>query len=143
MAGGHGHFLHLVQPGHGGGDLEAAGWVTGSGRAIVNGRELESFEAKEMLGYQHIARIYEVFPLLCQLCGGQMRIIAFIAHSANIRQMLDHLGVQAEPPNISPSRGPSLREDCEVQIGEGVEVEPGWDLVAQSAPDFDVDQRVN
>ena len=29
-----------------------------------------------------IARIYEVFPLLCPLCGGQMRIIAFITHSA-------------------------------------------------------------
>ncbi len=40
-----------------------------------------------------IARIYEVFPLLCPLCGGQMRIIAFITHSADIRQMLDHIGV--------------------------------------------------
>lgn len=25
-----------------------------------------------------MARIYEVFPLLCPICGGQMRIIAFI-----------------------------------------------------------------
>ena len=25
-----------------------------------------------------IARIYEVFPLLCPLCGGQIRLIAFI-----------------------------------------------------------------
>jgi hypothetical protein len=32
-----------------------------------------------------IARIYEVFPLLCPLCGGQMRILAFITHSADIR----------------------------------------------------------
>ena len=30
-----------------------------------------------------IARIYEVFPLLCPLCGGQMRIIALITHSAD------------------------------------------------------------
>jgi hypothetical protein len=29
-----------------------------------------------------IARIYEVFSLVCPLCGGQMRIIAFITHSA-------------------------------------------------------------
>ena len=34
-----------------------------------------------------IARIYEVFPLLCPLCGGQMRIIAFITHSADIRHI--------------------------------------------------------
>jgi len=39
-----------------------------------------------------IARIYEVFPLLCPMCGGQMRIIASITHSADIRQILDHIG---------------------------------------------------
>ena len=27
-----------------------------------------------------IARIYEVFPLVCPICGGPMRIIAFITH---------------------------------------------------------------
>ena len=61
-----------------------------------------------------ITRIYEVFPLLCPLCGGQMRIIAFIMHSADIRQILDHLGVASEPPNIAPARGPPLWEDYQV-----------------------------
>ena len=55
-----------------------------------------------------IARIYEVFPLLCPLCGGQMRIIAFIAHSADIRHILDHIGVESEPPHSAPARGPPL-----------------------------------
>ena len=32
-----------------------------------------------------IARIYEVFPLLCPKCGGQMRLVALITHSADIR----------------------------------------------------------
>jgi hypothetical protein len=89
-----------------------------------------------------IARIYEVFPLLCPLCGGQMRIIAFITHSADIRQMLDHIGVQAEPPNIAPARGPPMWEDCDAQVGEGAQVEPDWDLAAQPAPDYEVDQRM-
>ena len=44
-----------------------------------------------------IARIYEVFPLLCPLCGGQMRIIAFITHSADIRQIDWDLAAQPEP----------------------------------------------
>jgi hypothetical protein len=57
--------------------------------------------------------------------------------------MLDHIGVQAEPPNIAPARGPPLWEDCGAPIGEGVEVEPDWDLAAPSAPDHEVDQRVN
>jgi hypothetical protein len=90
-----------------------------------------------------IARIYEVFPLLCPLCGGQMRIIAFITHSADIRQMLDHIGVQSEPPNIAPARGPPLWEDCDAQAGEGSQGEPDWDLVGQPAPDYEVDQRIN
>ena len=39
-----------------------------------------------------IARIYEVFPLLCPICGGQMRIIAFITYSDDIRHILAHIG---------------------------------------------------
>ena len=89
-----------------------------------------------------IARIYEVFPLLCPICGGQMRIIAFITHSADIRQMLVSLGVPAEPPCISPARGPPLWEDCDAQVGEAAQVDPDWDLAAQPAPDYEVDQRV-
>jgi hypothetical protein len=57
-----------------------------------------------------IARIYEVFPLLCPNCGGPMRLIAFITHSADIRQILNHIGVESEPPHISPARGPPLWE---------------------------------
>jgi len=90
-----------------------------------------------------IARIYEVFPLLCPVCGGQMRLIAFITEGTQIRKILDHIGVESEPPRIAPARGPPLWDDCDVQVGEGVEVEPDWDLVAQPAPDYEVDQRVN
>ncbi len=90
-----------------------------------------------------IARIYEVFPLLCPMCGGQMRLIAFITHSADIRQILDHIGVQPEPPRIASARGPPLWDDCGVQKDDGVQAEPDWDLAAQPAPDYEVDQRVN
>jgi hypothetical protein len=55
-----------------------------------------------------IARIYEVFPLLYPTCGGHMRIIALITHSADIRQILDHIGVESEPPHNTPARGPPL-----------------------------------
>ena len=90
-----------------------------------------------------IALIYEVFPLLCPKCGGQMRIIAFITHSADIRQILEHTGVEPEPAHISPARGPPLWEDCDAQVGKGTQIEPDWDLAAQPAPEFEVDQRVN
>jgi hypothetical protein len=90
-----------------------------------------------------IARIYEIFPLLCPICGGQMHLIAFITEGAQIRKILDHIGVDSEPPRISPARGPPLWEDCHAQVDDGVQIEPDWDLVAQPAPDYEVDQRIN
>jgi hypothetical protein len=92
-----------------------------------------------------IARIYEVFPLLCPLCGGQMRLIAFITEGTQIRRILDHIGVDSEPPHISPARGPPLWDDCsDAQMDDGAQIEPAdWDLAAQPAPDYEVDQRVN
>jgi catechol 2,3-dioxygenase-like lactoylglutathione lyase family enzyme len=84
-----------------------------------------------------MARIYEVFPLVCPICGGQMRIIAIITHNADIRRILEHIGVETEPPRITPARGPPLCDGCEAQIGEGVDVASDWDDVAQVAPDFE------
>ena len=40
-------------------------------------------------------------PLLCPNCGWPMRLIAFITQSADIRQILNHIGVEFEPPHIS------------------------------------------
>jgi hypothetical protein len=74
-------------------------------------------------------------------CGGQMRIIAFITHSVDIRQMLDHIGVDSEPPRLSPARGPPLW-DAGAQVCADGHAEPDWVLVGQPAPDYKVDQRV-
>ena len=90
-----------------------------------------------------MARIYEVFPLLRPLCGGQMRIIAFITHSADIRHILEHIGAQTKPPRITPARGPPLWDGADAQAGEAVEPVPDWDAAAQTAPDFELDQRVS
>jgi hypothetical protein len=47
-------------------------------------------------------------------------------------------------PHISQARGPPLWVDgSDAQTDEGVHIEPDWDLAAQPAPDFEVDQRVN
>ena len=67
-----------------------------------------------------IARIYEVFPLCCPLCSGQMRIIAFIIDGAEIRKILGHIGVDPTPPKITPARGPPLWDGCDVEVEEYV-----------------------
>ncbi len=89
-----------------------------------------------------IARIYEGFPLICPMCGGQMRIIAFITFSADIQKILEHIGVEPEAPRITPARGPPLWDERGAQeMDEGVQVLPDWDAVSQSPPDYPDDQR--
>jgi hypothetical protein len=72
-----------------------------------------------------------------------MRIIAFITLSADIRQILDHIGTDLKLPHVSPARGPPLWDECDAQMSDGVEVEPDFDMAAQPAPDYEVDQRIN
>jgi len=72
-----------------------------------------------------------------------MRIIAFITHSVDIRQILEHIGADSEPPHITPARGPPLWEGCDAQVEDGVQGDPDWDLAAQPVPDYEVDQRVS
>jgi hypothetical protein len=89
-----------------------------------------------------IVRIYEVFPLVCLICGGQIHITSLITHSADIRHILYHTGVTSEPPQITPARGPPLWDECDAQAVEASPIEPDWGVVAQPAPDFEVDQRI-
>ncbi len=89
-----------------------------------------------------ITRFYEVLPLLCPMCGGPIRLIAFIAEGVQIRKTLDHIGEDCVPPHTSPARGAPLWDDCDAHVGEGVAVEPCRDLAAQATPDFEVDQRI-
>jgi len=82
-----------------------------------------------------LARIYNLFPLLCPQCGAEMQVIAVIQDKPVINKILKSVGEAIEPPVLSPARGP-----------------PGWDdynqdlSVAenkQSIPDFEFNQCVS
>jgi hypothetical protein len=90
-----------------------------------------------------IARICEVFSLLCPFCGGPMRIIGFITYSADIRHILEHIGVPADPPRIASAHGPPLWVGVDAQAVEAMEPLPDWDEGCQAAPDFEADQRIS
>jgi hypothetical protein len=52
-----------------------------------------------------IRKVYEVDPLLCSLCGGQMNIIAFIENHKVIDRIIAHLKLtfmaeRPPPPQI-------------------------------------------
>jgi len=57
-----------------------------------------------------LARIYEVLPLVCPKCGGEMRIIAFINDGLMIRKILDNMLEPTSAPRIAPARGRPLWE---------------------------------
>ena len=78
-----------------------------------------------------LARIYELFPLGCPLCGAAMRIIAFITDIPNGRAILAHLGEPTAPPRIAPARGPPLGEHLRSPrpAGTGVRVRSTHRLV--------------
>ena len=51
-----------------------------------------------------LARIYEVVPLVCPKCGGDMRIIAFINQGPVIYEILGHLGEPTSAPSLAPAQ---------------------------------------
>ena len=91
-------------------------------------------QAARYLWAMLIARIYEVFPLICPKCGGTMKIIAFINAGETIREILTHLGEPVDPPRIAPARGPPLWEAADGQSDDT--------LLAQPIPEYEFDQRI-
>ena len=82
-----------------------------------------------------LARLYESTPLVCPICNADMRIVAFVTDSDSVRQILEYVGESADPPRISPARGPPAWE-AEVEV-ESLSL---YDPVVQPEPDFQFDQ---
>lgn len=69
-------------------------------------------------------------------------LITFINDGAEIRKILDHIGVESNPPKISKARGPPLWDACDAEPLEHFDAGLDSDAV-QHWPDEDVDQSVN
>lgn len=83
-----------------------------------------------------LARIYEVFPLVCPHWGGAMRIIAFITDAPTVRDILTHLGEPTAPPRTAPARGPPL------WAAAGAEHDPIPDRALPPTPAYEFDQHL-
>jgi hypothetical protein len=57
-----------------------------------------------------LARIYEVFPLICPTCQEPLTFIAFLTEPEPITQILAHIGEPTSPPLLHPARGPPQTE---------------------------------
>jgi hypothetical protein len=90
--------------------------------------------SSRMLWAQLLARIYEVLPLLCPACGGEMRIISFITLPSTVQDILLHLDLPHRPPRVSPARGPP---QAELHLDQS----PAFDLAApEPIPEYEFDQ---
>lgn len=85
---------------------------------------------------QLLARVYEVHPLRCPACHGEMRILAFLTDPGVVRPILRHLRIPQHPPPISPARGPPQTEFLAVDPpspwDQGSHAPPGRDPFDQS-----------
>ena len=81
-----------------------------------------------------LARIYEVFPLICPTCQTPLTFIAFLIDPEPITQILAHIGEPTSPPPLHPARGPPQTE-----LGMGPGRTEHEEVVQESFPD-DLDQ---
>ena len=84
-----------------------------------------------------LARIYEVFPLICPTCQTPLTFIAFLTEPEPITQILAHIGEPTSPPLTHPPRGPP---QTELAMGPGGG--ETQEAVQESLPD-DLDQTAS
>jgi len=94
---------------------------------------------------QLLARLYEVLPLLCPACGGEMKILAFLTEPPTVEAILLHLDLPHRPPAIMPARGPpqaelSFDQTSEFDPADG-EPEPDFEFDPSFPEDWVVSQR--
>jgi hypothetical protein len=77
-----------------------------------------------------IRRIFEVDPVLCDGCGGEMTLAAIITDDREVERILGHLGLATAFPRTLPARAPPLPYDG----GEGCQLDPRADDVRQDWP---------
>jgi hypothetical protein len=69
-----------------------------------------------------ITKVYEVNPLVCEECGEELKLIAFITATESIKKILHHLVQEVEPPTMHQSRGPP--DECQdYQVEEEIDQE--------------------
>jgi len=81
-----------------------------------------------------LARIYEVFPLVCPTCQTPLTFIAFLTDPVPVTQILAHIAEPTSPPLTHPARGPPQTELAMGAAGGQAE-----EVVQESSPD-DLDQ---
>ncbi len=83
-----------------------------------------------------IQKIYEVDPLTCPKCQGQMRIISFIQDEEVIQKILKHPGLWLVKPRVPPRANAPPRE---LEIDYSDSQVPLFEEYVYKDPDYSID----
>ncbi len=107
------------------GELEAGYSVT---LAAKTAREIKRAAAAAGRAWAACLRkVFEVDPVRCVKCGGDMRLVAVILDDRKLERILAHQGWATEFPKTKASRAPPGRVECG---GESSQIDPRaeeWD----------------
>ena len=93
-----------------------------------------------------LARIYELRPLTCPRCQGEMRLIAFLTEPSSIRALLARLGEPTTPPLLAPRARdpPELEAEWAGTPEFAFDQSPPWDPTSPAPdPGLPFDQTLN
>jgi len=62
---------------------------------------------------QYEQRSFAVDVLVCPHCGGRRELLVVIEHKPTVQKILEHLGLESEPPAFAAPRGPPLLDGLE------------------------------
>jgi transposase len=72
---------------------------------LSDGDEEVNVDARTRAWARLLAKVYEVDPMMCPKCGGDMKVIAIIEDPDELRRVLRHLvKVGRSPPGFDPDR---------------------------------------
>ena len=124
---------------------ERSGLPVESEKAVVADEKIHSVATEEQASGRFyssfwamlLVKIFEVNPLVCPGCGGEMKSIAFVTERQPIGRILQPIGEPDHTPAISPARGSAISE-AEINQTQG------WDDNAvDPIPDYEFDQTIN
>ena len=82
-----------------------------------------------------LARVFEVFPLICPKCSVEMVPVAVIMRDRELVRLLTYLGLETEFPKMAPARtkAPEVY-DCGPPVDDGCQIDPNVDLYEGTNP---------
>ncbi len=107
--------------------------IVASVDTMINVRAYKSKRIPQLMWCECIKKVWEVDPLVCPKCTGEMRIISFIYKKTVIKKILTHLDLYEPKSN---QRAPPMPEKDYTERVKIVPYDDGWPEYGEVAVEF-------